>query len=292
MQQQLAAGALLLAFGKSLTRPGSWEADQSLTGTTATLTAAQYGPPGGSNGGNPFSSGGVDNNPFSNGGGNGDGNNSPFGFGNFRDQVFTRYNGMVTAHAIMAAVAFGFIFPTGGILIRVFSFPRLWLAHGLVQLIAYFLYIAAFALGLYMATHARMMNQAHPIIGIVVFILIIFQPILGFVHHLMFKKYSRRTVWSYAHLWLGRIAITLGIINGGLGLQLSQRTRIFEPSQGAIIGYAVPAAIMWLLWVASAVYGETKRERQAAGAGHGEAPPKYSRDAKDSDSEAARPRYA
>ena len=196
---------------------------------------------------------------------------------------------MVTAHAVLATLAFGLIFPSGGILIRLASFPRLWLIHGLVQLLAYVFYIAAFALGVYMATHARMIGQAHPIVGIVVFLLIVFQPVLGFVHHVAFKKYSRRTVWSYAHLWLGRVAITLGIINGGLGLQLSQRTRIFAPSQGAVIGYAVAAGVMWLLYVASAIIGERKRSRQ--GAANAEvAPPKYTRDAKgDSESESGRP---
>lgn len=294
MRQQLATGAFLLAAGKYISPTSTTARTHASDRNTASLATAQY--PGGSNDdgshGNPYSSGNY--NPFSSG--DGDDNGSPFGgsngdgggggfFNNIQDQVFTRYNGMVTAHAIMAAVAFGFIFPFGGILIRLASFPRLWLVHGLVQLVAYFLYIAAFALGIYMASHARLLNNAHPILGIVVFILIIFQPVLGFVHHVAFKKYSRRTVWSYAHLWMGRIAITLGIINGGLGLQLSERTRIFSPSQGAIIGYSVAAGVMWLLWVASAIYGERKRSRQGAANAEVAPPPKYSREAKDSDSD-------
>ena len=71
----------------------------------------------------------------------------------------------------------------------------------------------------------------------------------------MFKKYSRRTVWSYGHLWLGRAAITLGIINGGLGLQLADNTHKGE------VAYAVVAAVMYLLYVGSIVIGESKRRR-------------------------------
>jgi len=82
-----------------------------------------------------------------------------------------------------------------------------------------------------------------------------FQPILGFMHHLMFKKHHRRQIWSYGHLWVGRIFITLGIINGGLGLKLANNTRSGE------IAYGVVAAIFWLLWMACAVYGEIKRAR-------------------------------
>jgi hypothetical protein len=49
--------------------------------------------------------------------------------------------------------------------------------------------------------------------------------------------------------------VTLGIINGGLGLLLADNT-----TSGAI-AYGIVAAIVWLMWVAAAVYGEIKRAR-------------------------------
>lgn len=82
----------------------------------------------------------------------------------------------------------------------------------------------------------------------------------------MFKKYSRRTFWSYAHLWLGRIIITLGIINGGLGLNLADNTTSGK------IAYAVVAAVMFSAFVAASVYGEIKRARRQRSA----PPPSYS----------------
>lgn len=51
---------------------------------------------------------------------------------------------------------------------------------------------------------------------------------------------------------MGRIVITLGIINGGLGLKLSDNT-----TKGKI-GYSVVAAIMWVVWMSVAVYKEVK----------------------------------
>lgn len=51
---------------------------------------------------------------------------------------------------------------------------------------------------------------------------------------------------------MGRIVITLGIINGGLGLKLSDNT-----TKGKI-GYSVVAAIMWLVWMSVAVFKEVK----------------------------------
>lgn len=133
---------------------------------------------------------------------------------------------------------------------------------------AYVLYIAAFAIGVYMVHQAPsdlgFLHNAHPIIGIILFVLLLFQPALGLAHHFMFKKHSRRVVWSYGHIWFGGIVITLGIINGGLGLQLAKRTYFFAPENGTIVAYGVVAGIIWLVYMASAVYGEMKRKRSSA----------------------------
>jgi hypothetical protein len=239
---------------KHPTPPSPQSSPTHLTHPPATYAFAQFG--GG------YGPGG-NGSPFSSGNGNGDNGNDGFG-SSFFDSIFSHYNTMVTAHAVLATLAFAFLFPVGGILIRVASFPGLWWVHGLFQIFAWILYIAAFGLGVYMASHAGMMHEAHPIIGIVIFIVLIFQPFLGLLHHVMFRKHSRRVVWSYGHIWLGRGVITLGIINGGLGLQLAERTRIFAPSHGAIIGYSVVAGVIWLIYIASAIIGERRRRGNSA----------------------------
>ncbi|USW48062.1 Putative cytochrome b561/ferric reductase transmembrane [Septoria linicola] len=185
---------------------------------------------------------------------------SSFGFGRFS---FSSQHKKLVAHAVLATFAFGFLFPAGGILIRLASFRGLWLVHGLCQLFAYAMYVAAFGLGVYLVRSSPRgtIHDPHPIIGIILLGLIFFQPFFGLMHHLLFKKYLRRTFWSYAHLWLGRIVITLGIINGGLGLRLARRFPLAPPSRGAMIGYGVAAGIMWLLYVLAALVGERRRSR-------------------------------
>ncbi|KAA8621010.1 integral membrane protein [Pyrenophora tritici-repentis] len=118
-----------------------------------------------------------------------------------------------------------------------------------------------------------MLSNYHPIIGITVFALLFFQPILGFIHHVQYKKYSRRTVWSHGHLWLGRFIITLGMINGGLGLLLASDapdSTGHAPSRGQIVAYSVFACIMWLLWAAAAIHGERKKVISRAAAANKE----------------------
>jgi hypothetical protein len=66
-------------------------------------------------------------------------------------------------------------------------------------------------------------------------------------------------------VWLGRLAITLGIINGGLGFQLAGRMNMC--SKPGMIAYGVIAGVIWLAWVAAIVIGEKRKSRST--------PPKY-----------------
>ncbi|KAF1947479.1 hypothetical protein EJ02DRAFT_90856 [Clathrospora elynae] len=183
---------------------------------------------------------------------------------------------LLTAHGILAALAFVLLMPVGSIMIRVGSFRGVWIIHGLFQVFAYLVYTTSFGIGLWIVLTApvQLIDNYHVVIGILVFVLCFIQPISGWVHHVMFKNYSRRTVWSYGHLWIGRAVVTLGIINGGLGLYLASGAPAatgLAPSRGGIIAYGVVSGIMWLLWVAVAVHGEWKRttSRKADNEVHG-----------------------
>jgi hypothetical protein len=163
---------------------------------------------------------------------------------------------MLLAHGVMASLAFVAFFPIGGILIRAGSFTGLIWVHAALQVFGFLIYLVAFGIGIWIAVNGQYLNNAHPIIGIVLFIVLLAQPLSGFLHHRFFKKQGRRTTVSYAHIGIGRIAIILGMINGGLGLQLAG-------TQGShVIAYAVVAAIMGLLYLASIVYGERKRSKR------------------------------
>jgi len=94
------------------------------------------------------------------------------------------------------------------------------------------------------------------LIGLVLFCLLFFQPIGGILHHLGYKRHGQRTIISHGHIWLGRILITLGMINGGLGLRLADNA-----TRGEEIAYGVVAGVMWLIWMACAVLGEIRRSR-------------------------------
>ncbi|KAH9862002.1 hypothetical protein IAQ61_010203 [Plenodomus lingam] len=159
-------------------------------------------------------------------------------------------------HGIFASVAFVFLFPLGGILIRVGNFPGLIWVHAGLQMFAWVLFMTAFGLGLYYGIMDNYMHEAHPIIGIVLVAMMLVQPLFGWLHHLRFVRTGGRTVFSHSHIWIGRIAIILGMINGGLGMKLSGVTNSYY------IVYSVFAGVLGLSYIASIIYGETTRKRK------------------------------
>ncbi|KAK4456575.1 hypothetical protein QBC42DRAFT_322288 [Cladorrhinum samala] len=148
------------------------------------------------------------------------------------------------------------LFPGGSILMRIIPGRFAIWAHGLAQLAALCVFVAGVALGFQLV---RMWSDPnvnyHPIIGVVVLVCLLIQPILGFVHHAQFKELQRRQIWSYLHLFNGRIFITLGIANGGLGLWMAGGSKKLKTA------YIAVAAVMWSFWMLSAAFGEWRRWR-------------------------------
>ncbi|KAK8221374.1 integral membrane protein [Phyllosticta capitalensis] len=185
------------------------------------------------------------------------GNSSPNQLAAEMQAEYRRMNRLLTAHGVLASLAWVIFFPAGAISIRLFSFPGLVWFHAAIQMFSYALYIAGFGIGVYFAKKEDYLKETHPIIGIVIFVFLFFQPIFGWLHHVLFKKYGGRTFWSHLHLWLGRALITLGIINGGLGLKLTGNVHNWKH-----IVYAIVAAVVWMVYMVAAVYGEIKRMRK------------------------------
>jgi sulfite exporter TauE/SafE len=101
----------------------------------------------------------------------------------------------------------------------------------------------------------------HPIIGLVLLALLLLQPVFGVLHHRVYKKLQKRQVWSYLHLTNGRVVIILGIINGALGLHVSNASDYQKKV------YYIVAGIMLALWICVAIWGEIRRRMKIGKAG-------------------------
>ncbi|KLU87303.1 hypothetical protein MAPG_06304, partial [Magnaporthiopsis poae ATCC 64411] len=242
--------------------------------TCLSLVAPAIAAPQWWNGNNPNNggNGGFGNGGFGNGNGNGfgngnggfgsDGNGFPNGFGNSNSFLGFDINQAMyrrSVHGILASLAFVILFPIGSILMRIVPGRLALFAHAGTQVVAVIIYVAAAGLGIHLVSTIRLpfgngslldepSINFHPIIGLVLLVMVVVQPVLGYLHHAAFKKLGRRQVWSHLHLWNGRLAITMGIINGGLGLMVSRApTRL-------ITAYIAVSAVMWMLWFCAAVF--------------------------------------
>lgn len=133
----------------SLSTWSRWALVASLAAATAlaadadsTIDLQQHYGPFGSNG--PFGSGGGNSNGGTAGGRNGNGFPGLFGI-NLQDAIHYR-----TIHGILASLSIVVLFPVGSILMRVVPGRFAIWTHGLFQMMAFLLYIAAAALGIYL----------------------------------------------------------------------------------------------------------------------------------------------
>jgi hypothetical protein len=164
-------------------------------------------------------------------------------------------NMVIMAHAILAPAAFVLFFPTGAMIIRLLGFKGVVWVHAGWMVTTYIIVLAAMGMGVWIAVMTQQLNTYHSMIGLVVVGGLLLQPISGMTHHLLYKKTGGANVATYPHIWWGRAIVTLGIINGGFGLQLSGNTTKGE------VAYAIVASVMWVLWMVVIVFSFAKARR-------------------------------
>ena len=98
----------------------------------------------------------------------------------------------------------------------------------------------------------------HPVIGIIIFGLASFQAVGGVVAHLKYRKQQRPVVEGTLHRYSGLFLITLGIINGGLGLLYGGGAI----SRSEAIAYGVIAGFIWVAFMGFSVGMAAKRKKE------------------------------
>jgi len=131
---------------------------------------------------------------------------------------------------------------------RLLSFKGLVWVHAGFMMFTYAMALAVLGMGVWIAHTLHKLDTAHAIIGIVVIGCLLLQPITGLLHHIWYKSKGRPNAATYPHIWWGRAVVTLGAINGGLGLQLADIPMINETRKGQI-AYGVVAGVIWVLWM-------------------------------------------
>jgi hypothetical protein len=164
-----------------------------------------------------------------------------------------------TAHGLVMAFTFLVLFPAGALMRHLTIIPKVIpLIHAPIQLFALAAAIAGLGLGVSLASEFGVLSAYHPVIGMTtVSALIAFQPLMGLLQHLNYRKNGTQSLFGYAHRWLGRILIVLGIINGGLGFMFSGIGTPGVPTAG-VIAYGTIAGLMGIVYILTLLLSATR----------------------------------
>lgn len=190
--------------------------------------------------------------------------------------TFTVFNRKRNAHACIMSIVFIVLYPLGAISLHLpiehipflkntYLKKKVMAMHVPIQVLAFVMMVGGMALGIRIAHDLDYLShpvQAHVVIGLlVVSVIILFQPIMGILQHLHFKKTGGKSVFAYLHRWIGRCAIVLGMINSGLGFQLAQHSGIIV-SAGSYIRSYVILGVLVTAWFSLVVFDQLRVHRQ------------------------------
>jgi hypothetical protein len=143
------------------------------------------------------------------------------------------------------SAAFLILFPVGAVIVRL-GLPVMTI-HLPMEVTALVLSVAGAGVGVKLAgkTHNRIANTAHAVVGlVVVFSLLAFQPLMGWLQHRHFHQYRGRGAFGALHLWFGRTMVILGMVNGGIGFLLGWQLEKWRKKS-----YIAVASFVGFFWI-------------------------------------------
>jgi len=174
---------------------------------------------------------------------------TPYTFNFFTGASTTQFQ-IIVVHGALMFIAWYCIAPFGFVLARFMKGFSWWFqVHRAIMFIAMLAVIAAFGIAIsYCTTH---FDDAHKIIGLIVVIIGVAQPVIGFLADKMFDPNRKATPIfpDKTHWVLGWLSITLGMINIILGLNEYQNTK-----KGVLVAYCVVAGITFVAIIAFTIF--------------------------------------
>ena len=167
------------------------------------------------------------------------------------------------AHGTLMCAAVVLLLPVGALLRRVAPGSSIWV-HAGAQTFALAVVTAGVGLGIYVALQDEELNDAHPIIGLVVFSLLWLQPVWGMLQHAHYRSKASRGPFGWVHSVVGVAVILLGMVNAGLGLQLAT-----TPTSGQT-AYIVIVVVLVAIYAAVIAWTAVRNRKTARTAGRSE----------------------
>lgn len=153
---------------------------------------------------------------------------------------------LILAHGVILTIVFVAVYPLGSLLMPLLG---KWYIHAGWQMIGFLSMWAGFGIGYVASRRADIFfDQAHTRLGVVIIALLSLQPILGFLHHLQYRRQGTRGLFGHVHIWYGRMTIIIGMVNGGLGLQLTGASNVYVIVYSVVSGISALSYASYSIW--------------------------------------------
>ncbi|KAL4867080.1 hypothetical protein BDV12DRAFT_210087 [Aspergillus spectabilis] len=152
-------------------------------------------------------------------------------------------NNLAITHGILMAISFLILFPLFALSVPL-GYPVTKI-HAPLQGLSLAITLLGAILGLNLWTSAGRPTHAHPILGLtVISTLVLIQPVLGYLQHRHFVRGGGKSIFGYAHRWLGRVGILLGVVNGLVGFWWMGAVDKESGWHTAFVWYGVVAGVL------------------------------------------------
>ncbi|OAL38355.1 hypothetical protein AYO20_02414 [Fonsecaea nubica] len=155
-----------------------------------------------------------------------------------------------TAHAVIMPLVFVVMFPLAALTLYLPYTNKVRHIHAPLQVLSLVLMIVGLGLGVELGKQVDNLDGYHMVIGyILVAWMGVFQPALGLLQHMHFRKYGTRSASGHTHRWLGRAMILLGVVNGGLGFKTAGIIGSQNVPTYSVAVYSVFSGLIFIVYV-------------------------------------------
>lgn len=171
------------------------------------------------------------------------------------------------------SLAFVILFPLSALTLYLPYNNRVRHIHAPLQVITIIMMLIGLGLGVKLGNQVDNLDGYHMVIGyLLVGWMVVFQPMLGLLQHLHFRKVGTRSLYGHGHRWVGRAAIFLGIVNGGLGFKITGAVGSHFVPTYAVAVYSVFAGLIFVIYMAVLFLTRSSSNNEAAQQLPGEKP--------------------
>ncbi|ETI22811.1 hypothetical protein G647_06887 [Cladophialophora carrionii CBS 160.54] len=180
-------------------------------------------------------------------------------------------NSVRIGHATIMSLVFVVLFPLSALTLYLPYSNKVRHIHAPLQVVTIILMLAGLSLGVRLGHQVDNLDGYHMVLGyLLVAWMVAFQPILGLLQHLHFRKVGNRSISGHVHRWVGRVLMLLGVVNGGLGFRTAGSLGTDNVPSSGVAVYSVFAVVVALIYVGVLVWPKSSPKGEFAQALPGE----------------------